>query len=70
MTETSAARDWHYGDEPCTYSGGCNEPLRSHTHLSPGPGQPTVVVYYDDPAYEWGRFGPVPKTPNLRGRGA
>jgi hypothetical protein len=27
---------------------GCSEPLRSHTHLSPGPGQPVVVVYYDE----------------------
>lgn len=25
-------RDWHFGDEPCTYAGGCSFPQRSHHH--------------------------------------
>lgn len=48
----SSVRDWMYGDEPCPFSGGCPMPLRTHYHHSPGPGQPTVVIYYDQPLLE------------------
>jgi hypothetical protein len=41
-------RGWVFGDERCPYPGGCNLPLRTHTHHSERPGDPFHVVYYDD----------------------
>jgi hypothetical protein len=50
--DSAAWRDWHFGDEPCPYSGGCSEPVRSHYHHHEGPGKPVVVIYYDQPLLE------------------
>ena len=40
-------RGWVFGDEPCTYSGGCNLPIRTHFHEVVHPTAEVVVRFYD-----------------------